>query len=326
VNEAHNDWLRGREQPVQITIHHGLKRMSAKLIPAAGNPSSNDQWRVEPSTSAIRDWIAQQGGVPAGHDPSRPLSRSNDLRVDITETLIPALPIGLMDLQDDAITDDDLHAHLELTLESHPNLKSLIPADWPKASKYGITLAAMKSFADEKDEKKTRYWHILNLPLCVHYAGLAVPLDKNQIKARSLMQSILRVLEDFAGRFSSLPGARKTLEPLWTNAAWNVDPPEFWSVLATAFMALQYAGNDQTILGFGMKIGGGGRDADIRMRRSDGAIVNVDIEAWHAVKFVDLDPADARAQLLRRVEEKCGKKFRDLPDAETGVAAVVCQV
>jgi hypothetical protein len=231
---------------------------------------------------------------------------------------------GLMDLQNDTVTNDDLHAHLKSTLEGYPNLKSLIPVDWPEASKYGITLTAMKLFAEEKDDKATRYWHILNLPLCVHYAGLAVRLDKNQVKACSLMQSVLRVLEDFARQFSSLPGVRKTLEPLWTSAAWNVDPPELWSVLATAFMALQYSSNGQAVLGFGMKIGGGARDADIRMRQNDGTIIHVDIEAWHAVKFADLDAASARAQLLRRVEEKCGKKFRDLPNTEIGVAAVVC--
>ena len=85
VNEAHNDWLRGRDHPIQITVHYGPKRIGVKLTPGAGNPSSNDQWRAEPSTNEIRDWIAQQGGIPASHDPNRPLSRSNDLRVDITE-------------------------------------------------------------------------------------------------------------------------------------------------------------------------------------------------------------------------------------------------
>ncbi|GMU01380.1 hypothetical protein KH5H1_55000 [Corallococcus caeni] len=138
------------------------------------------------------------------------------------------------------------------------------------------------------------------------------------------MESLLRVLDGFARDFSAVPGVRKTLEPLWTDSAWNIDPPEIWSVVATAFLAQTYQANGFKPIGFGLKIGEGQKDADIQFRQSNGNVVHVDVEAWHVVRLEGLDPEQARAALQRRVEGKCDSKFRDLPKSELGVAAVVC--
>ncbi|WP_434381535.1 hypothetical protein [Melittangium boletus] len=215
-------------------------------------------------------------------------------------------------------SNGDLHDSLSATIARFPSLKSLLPTDWPHGSKFGITTTKMDDFAKRKNS--SRYWHVLNLPLCVHVAGEGFPDEK----ARTLMESLLRVLDGFARDFGTATGARKTLEPLWTDSAWNIDPPEIWSVLATAFLAQTYQSNRVQIIGFGLKIGKGQKDADIQVRLNDGTVLHVDIEAWHAVKFANLDPAQARAELQRRVETKCGNKFKDLPNAECGVAAIIC--
>lgn len=217
-----------------------------------------------------------------------------------------------------SVSNGDLHDALSATIARYPFLKSLLPTNWPHGPKFGITTTKMTDFAQSK--KDSRYWHVLNLPLCVHAAGEGYP-DK---KAKALMESLLQVLDGFARNFQTATGVKKTLEPLWTDTAWNTDPPEIWSVLATAFLAQTYKSNGFTPIGFGLKIGKGQKDADIQFRQADGTVVHVDVEAWHSVKFADLDPAQARADLQRRVEAKCGGKFKDLPSSELGVAAIVC--
>ena len=217
-----------------------------------------------------------------------------------------------------SVSNNDLYDSLSATIARFPHLKAVLPPDWPHGDKFGINTTRMASFAKEKEG--SRYWHALNLPLCVHAAGAGYP----DSKARTLMESLLRVLDGFARNFGTEPGVRKTLEPLWTDSAWNIDPPEIWSVVATAFLAQTYQSNGFKPVGFGLKIGKGQKDADIQFRKPDGTVVHVDVEAWHAVKFVDLDPAQARAELQRRVEAKCGSKFKDLPSSELGVAAIVC--
>ncbi|NBD08505.1 hypothetical protein [Corallococcus silvisoli] len=219
---------------------------------------------------------------------------------------------------ENSVSDKDLHEALSETTARYPHLKAILPADWPHGARFGIDKAKMAGFARKKEG--SRYWHALNLPLCVHAAGAGFP----DSKARTLMESLLRVLDGFARDFGTESGVRKTLEPLWTDSAWNIDPPEIWSVVATAFLAQTYQSNGFKPVGFGLKIGEGQKDADIQFRKPDGTVVHVDVEAWHAVKFAELDPTQARAELQRRVEAKCGSKFKDLPSSERGVAAIVC--
>src|SRR5205807_10108257 len=120
------------------------------------------------------------------------------------------------------------------------------------------------------DERRNSFCHHMNLPLAIHSV-----IHPDQ-KASDFGKSVLRALDDFAARFGKLPGAITALKPLWTHA-WDLDDPEFWSVISAVFLALNYAVNGNAVLGFGRKIGVGTTNADITIRRADGIVTQVDV-------------------------------------------------
>lgn len=85
VNEAHNSWLRGRAALVSATVRVASHALGVQLEPGAGNPASNDQWRVQPSTLKIRDWLISVGQLPTSHDAGSQLSHENTITLVVTE-------------------------------------------------------------------------------------------------------------------------------------------------------------------------------------------------------------------------------------------------
>jgi hypothetical protein len=214
------------------------------------------------------------------------------------------------------VTDADLHAAMNETLRGYPHFRYALPNGYPINTRFGITIEAMKKFAEQK--KASRWVHLMNLPLVIHNASFG-----ETTKVKTMCGSLLKVLDDFASACSKMEGFTRTLKPLWTDA-WQVDTPELWSVVGTAFLALSYLSNRETIIGFGRKIGLGTKDADILITIPTEGNVHVEVEAWHATDLTGKSVEENRAFLLDRARSKATKKFPLLPPNERGVVAVVC--
>jgi hypothetical protein len=210
-------------------------------------------------------------------------------------------------------TEADLMADLETGLTDFPNLLRILPADFPRATRFGISRKQMRGYSDHRADK---YWHHLNLPLALHtYRGNSDP------RAKDLMGSLLRTFDDFIGRCGGVSGANSLLEPLWMDL-WTPEP-QIWSIASCAYVALAYQTAGIALLGFERLIGSGQRDADITVNIA-GRVTHVDVEAFHRADFSSTDDAGLKHRLRSRADEKARKKFRDLPIGEVGVVAEVC--
>lgn len=210
------------------------------------------------------------------------------------------------------MTDQDLQADIEDALADFPNLKSVLPPGLLLGARFGLTVARMQAYLEERGQ---RFWHQLNLPLAVH------AYRHNAPKVRSLMRSLLQTLQDFVSRLGQLPGARSLLLPLWENP-WN-EHPELWSIASCVYVALCYQANGIEVLGFETKIGTSERDADITVRLGS-TVTHVEVEAVHRAELGPKTDEEVRSELERRANDKAGKKFRALPPDEAGVVAEVC--
>ena len=194
-------------------------------------------------------------------------------------------------------------------------LRSTLPESFPADRQYGITVDRMRSFSDGRTD---RFWHHVNFALALHEYGCSP-----EPFVRDLLGSLLTALDKFCARFGQYNGARSLLSPLWKNM-WT-DTPELWSIAACVHMALAYAEDGLRVVGFEQKIGSGPRDADIAVQLTH-CVTYVDVEVFHASKFGTRADPEIRAELERRAHEKAAAKFRDLPQGEAGIIAIVSVV
>jgi hypothetical protein len=210
--------------------------------------------------------------------------------------------------------NEELWEILEEALETVPAFRAQLPPKYPRGSELGISVDQVASYDDNRAD---RFWHHLNLPMVLY--ARSRPRDA---RVQGLMASLLKALDDFSTRFRDVPGMRKTLEPLW-KVPWAPGAPEFWSVVACAFLASTYKTSGYEVEAFGAKIGDGNKDSDIAIRI--GAMrTHVDVELWHATKLPHDDVEEMKVLLKERAAAKVGRKFPDLPDDEQGIAAIVC--
>src|SRR5581483_3029364 len=85
---------------------------------------------------------------------------------------------------------DSVFVDLEAGLADFPNLRAIIPQSFPRGAEYAISSKKMREYSDARSRK---YWHQLNLPLLINAAR-----HVRSEKARSLLRSVLRALDDFA--------------------------------------------------------------------------------------------------------------------------------
>jgi len=210
--------------------------------------------------------------------------------------------------------DANLWSLLEHQLHPYPNFRTLLPGDYPRAESYGITAKTMKWYSDNRDSKM---WQHFNLPMLLYSVEYGI-----DSKVKDLSSSILEAFEEFSKTFSTLPGVTKTLTPLW-KTPWDLADPTFWSVVGEVFMALHAktkAGLE--ILGFAQPIGGGGKNADIRAKHR-GTITHIDVTMGHLTKIIEGDITAFRKLVEDRGKTKLQNKFKDLPEGENGIVALI---
>lgn len=221
-----------------------------------------------------------------------------------------------MDMSD----EEALLQIIEHQLNQFSFLKSTLPTNYPRHSKYEITPEKMKWYSNNRDSKN---WNHFNLPF-VLYTLWAQENAASDEKLKGLTRSILKAFDDFSKEFSSLPGYRKTLEPLWTSA-WNLNDPQMWSVLGECFLALLLHSRGHQIHGFGLKIGTGQKNADIRIDLN-GKTAHIDVEIQNLSDTITGSRWQFRKLLKGRAFKKIGKKFEDLPKNELGAIACIYSV
>lgn len=216
---------------------------------------------------------------------------------------------------DEEVTDDDVQRDIAEGLLEFPALRAVLPERFPADKSYEITLARMREYSATRGDK---FWHQLNLPLVVNaYRGSA------DAKVRSLMLSVLRALDQFLGKFGTMPGARSLVSPVWRDL-WT-ETPQLWSVLSCVYMAQRFVSHRIELLGFEQPIGRGGKDADITVRLG-GVTTHVEVEAFHRADFSGATDEELIAVLERRADMKAGLKFVELPTDEQGVVSIVAVV
>lgn len=213
------------------------------------------------------------------------------------------------------INEEKIYLAIEQELLSYPDLRTALPQDYPHGKSYKITDSNLTAYNSCRAKK---YWHQINLPLLI----LNLNFDREP-KLKALCQSTLKTLNEFCREFNAKPGFRKTLEPLWADA-WT-SQPRFWSVIGETHLTLHlYRKNpNYQIVGFGMKIGSGKKDADVRSINQNGTVCHIDIESENLTKDIEGTPEDFRRLIEDRGRTKLEKKFPDLPQNEIGLAAQI---
>lgn len=219
------------------------------------------------------------------------------------------------------ITDEEAVLQIiEYQLNQFSSLRSVLPPNYPRHSKYEITPEKMRWYSNNRDIKN---WNHFNLPLVLHTLWVQENATSDE-KLKGLSRSILKTFDDFSKEFSSLPGFRKTLEPLWTSA-WNLNDPQMWSVLGECFLALLLHNRGHQIHGFGLKIGSGQKNSDICIELN-GKTAHIDIEIQNLTETIMGSRWQFRKLLKGRAFKKIGKKFEDLPKNELGAIACIYSV
>ena len=210
--------------------------------------------------------------------------------------------------------EENLWGLLEEQLAHYPTFRGLLPSDYPRAAKYEITPNKMQWYSENRD---SQMWQHFNLPMLAY--SIEYGIDS---KIRDLSKSILETFEEFSSVFSSLPGVRSTLTPLW-KTPWDLGDPTFWSVVGEVFMALhsKNKGNLE-VQGFAQKIGTGPQDADITGRRN-GTVTHIDVQMGNLTRIIEGDISAFRKLIEGRGKKKLQDKFKNLPKGEIGVAALI---
>ncbi|MDX2019390.1 MAG: hypothetical protein SF187_04060 [Deltaproteobacteria bacterium] len=214
-------------------------------------------------------------------------------------------------------TDQDASADLNARLLQHPNLARNFDRDYPSGVATSAQLRAM-----EKDrEKQTGHSHLLNLPYVLYMASHPGSPDANGIG-----RSILITLDHFCERFSLVPGFRGAFSPLH-HGIWKHHDPEFWSVLALAYVSILLDRGAYVVKQFGKPLPCGVRgqkpkDADLLVGESGRADIYLDVVMKHRPRFKTAD--EARHELITHADEKVGAKFSSA--LASGIAAFVIVV
>lgn len=212
--------------------------------------------------------------------------------------------------------DNELHTLISNTLSQFPNLKSSLPSDYPRGSSHNITFENLVQYSKNREQD---IWSHMNLPLTV-----ANITRKDSVKSVDFAKSVLSVYELFCERFSSLPGFRTTISPLWKQA-WNMKDPSFWSVFSECMYSNYLFDNGESefpIEGFGRIIGNGKRDCDIKSV-FNGMPLNFDIEVKNIRNQYPDDPEKIRIWVEANAARKMDNKFKDIPDNEFGIVIQV---
>jgi hypothetical protein len=215
------------------------------------------------------------------------------------------------------MTDQEaLFQIIENQLVNYKNFQMLLPKDYPRNKKYKITNAKMTWYNDNRNKE---HWSHFNLPFI-----LVNNERSTDIKVNGLTKSILEKFDEFARRFSNLPGVNNTLKPLW-KSAWDLADPKMWSVLSECALAVHYNDKGLMIHGFGQKIGAGLKNSDIRLE-FQGKITHVDVEMQNIKDLIRGSRFSFRKLVVHRGRKKLEGKFQNLPENELGVAAIIFSV
>lgn len=208
-----------------------------------------------------------------------------------------------------------LHTALIGQLNNYPNFLQMLPSNYPSHSKYKITDKQM--FWYNKNRQRD-HWSHFNLPSLLHNS-----LYNSNPKVNALTLSILDKFEEFSKTFATTPGAKKTLEPLWTSP-WDLGDPKLWSVLGECSLGLLFHSRGMPIHGFGRKVGQGKQNADIKTT-FNGRITYVDVEMQN-IKEVKGTRFNFRKLIVGRGRKKIHNKFPHLPKGEYGAVALIFSV
>jgi hypothetical protein len=173
---------------------------------------------------------------------------------------------------------------------------------------------------DTDRRKNTGHWHLLNLPYVLYLANQG---EWPQMTDTAI--SILANLDRFCRQFCDVPGFAGVLRPL-KSGIWKDDDPEFWSVLAHAYLALRFDDNPELrVRAFAGRFPGGGtKNADFVLEvATKSADAYVDVVMKHRPKFMTSE--DAREELRTHADRKLGTKYgAALDGALEAAVAVVC--
>ena len=125
-----------------------------------------------------------------------------------------------------AVTDSDLWNLLNVAISKYPNLNALKPIGWPSDPKYDITRAKLSNYMNGR-----RGEYVINLPL------ILFNLEVNpHMPFVTLFSSIMKALDLFCVDFISagIPGADKTIKPIWTDN-WSLTDSRFFAVVAEVY-------------------------------------------------------------------------------------------
>jgi hypothetical protein len=219
-------------------------------------------------------------------------------------------------------TDEDLCRYLNDTLREYPNLLNGLPAGYPA----GLATSDRMKMMDGDRKRETGHWHLMNLPYVLYMANRPDSSDVNE-----LGRSILRTLDSFCEKFSATSGFRKVFMPL-LKGIWKHGDPEFWSVVAHAYVTLLLQTKGWVVKKFGAPLPGRlaysnqpPKDADILLGANGGPDIYLDLVMKHRPKFRNAE--EARAELVRHANNKVSSKFSQA--LEAGIVAfvfVVCVV